>query len=179
MSLSFIFPPLPEDEKKQIYTRSIYIYIFLEKPFISFFLSLYYHLFVCLSFSPSFALIVIVVVISFFLSLNPHLFVCLSFSPSFGLVVMYHSRSKPTRHMRERVNSFRLAALRIAFVCLFTSRFRTPSGFPSFLCFRYVLLHIVSEYHAQLAAKISVDKIFDLTAGVYFYFNNNVVISLG
>ena len=28
-----------------------------------------------------------------------------------------------------------------------------------------------SEYHTQLA-KMSFDEIFDLTAGVYFYFNN-------
>ena len=30
-----------------------------------------------------------------------------------------------------------------------------------------------SEYHTQLA-KISCDKIFDLTAGVYFYFYNMI-----
>ena len=29
-----------------------------------------------------------------------------------------------------------------------------------------------SEYHTQLATKMSFDEIFDLTAGVYFYFHD-------
>ena len=34
-----------------------------------------------------------------------------------------------------------------------------------------LILYARSEYHTQLA-KMSFDKIFDLTAGVYFYFYN-------
>ena len=37
--------------------------------------------------------------------------------------------------------------------------------------FRLVEFHIIYEYHTQLA-KMSFDKIFDLAAGVYFYFYN-------